>query len=296
MTLYQLYYFRKLAELQHFTKSAAELFISQSSLSLSMKNLEKELGTPLFQKEGRNVVLTSAGEEFYKCVVEVFTTLNAGVATLKQNIESNSAKINIGTVPILPGDFISKNIRSYMELYPDATFDMFTCITHQKVIKSVKNGGFDIGFCSEVSPENDLVFVPILSQELVVITEEGHELSKRKSIKLLELQKYPFITYRDNNPLGVYIRNLFTEKNIIPNIVFSFDGEVTISEMVSQAFGIAILVNTPILRNYNLSIIPLNEKVNSATLYLTYHKNSYHSKSVASFIRHITENTTMAYI
>ena len=89
MTLDQLYYFRKLAELQHFSKAAAELYISQPSLSYSIKNLEKELGAPLFQKNGRNVVLTKYGKEFYNYVAEVLTQLETGVSAVKQSIESS---------------------------------------------------------------------------------------------------------------------------------------------------------------------------------------------------------------
>lgn len=75
MTLDQLYYFKKIAELQHFTKAATELFISQPSLTHSMHKLEKELGIALFQKRGRNIALTKHGKEFYKCVQLHFTKL-----------------------------------------------------------------------------------------------------------------------------------------------------------------------------------------------------------------------------
>ena len=64
MNLSQLYYFRKLAELQHYTKAAKELYISQPALSDAIKSLERELGVPLFKREGRNVRLTRYGREF----------------------------------------------------------------------------------------------------------------------------------------------------------------------------------------------------------------------------------------
>ena len=113
MTLDQLYYFRKLAELQHFTKAAAELFVSQPSLSFSINNLEKELGASLFQKKGRNVVLTNHGKEFYKCVDDVLNKLDDGVVKLKNNVKNASNKISIAAIPILPSDFITKNIKTY---------------------------------------------------------------------------------------------------------------------------------------------------------------------------------------
>ncbi len=146
MTLDQLYYFRKLAELQHFTKAAAKLYISQPSLSCSINNLEKELGASLFQKKGRNVVLTNCGIEFYKCIEEVLAKLDDGVTMLKQDIDSTSNKITIGTVPIFPGDFISKNIKSYMKSYTQTIFDIFTRMENKEVINGINSGLYDLGF------------------------------------------------------------------------------------------------------------------------------------------------------
>ena len=68
MNLSQLYYFRKLAQLQHYTKASKELYITQPSLSDSISALEKELGVSLFRKHGRNIKLTDHGEKFYKFV------------------------------------------------------------------------------------------------------------------------------------------------------------------------------------------------------------------------------------
>ena len=64
MNLSQLYYFRKLAEVKHYTHAAEELFISQPTLSNSISQLEKELGIPLFKREGRTIKLTRYGAEF----------------------------------------------------------------------------------------------------------------------------------------------------------------------------------------------------------------------------------------
>ncbi len=296
MNLSQLYYFRKIAELQNFTMAAKELYISQPSLSYSIANLEKELGTSLFRKKGRNVVLTNHGKEFYMCVVEVLTKLDDGIAMLKHNIKLSTDKIDIGTIPILSGDFIPKNIRTYTLSYPQTTFDIFTCTTSKEVITGIINEVYDIGFCFQVEVDKGLIFVPILRQELVVITKVGHELSKKEKLLLSSLQEYPLITYRENNTLGICIRNLFKEQNIVPNIIFAFDEEIIISEMVAQDFGIAILVNTPILRNHNLSIIPLDVKSDFPILYLAYQKNSNHSKSIKNFIHILKANAINTYI
>ena len=66
MNLSQLQYFCKLAELQHYTRAAEQLHITQPTLSNSIAHLEKELGVPLFEREGRNVQLTKYRRKFYR--------------------------------------------------------------------------------------------------------------------------------------------------------------------------------------------------------------------------------------
>lgn len=292
MTIDQLYYFRKLAELQHFSKAAAELYISQPSLSYSIKNLEKELGAPLFKKNGRNVVLTKYGKEFYNYVAEVLALLEEGISAVKQSIEIDSGKISIGALPISPANLIAKNIRSFLNKNSDVTFDIFTCIDNSDIINGVLDGVYDIGLCYKFSREKDLVYIPVLKRDFVVITKYGHELSQKGSLTISDLQDIPLITYRESNPLGLFIRNQFKNENINPNIIFSFDEEITISEMVAHDLGIAILIKLPLLQHY-LSLIPLKINAEPPTLYLIYHKESDHAKIIRRFVRHIMEENKL---
>ena len=84
MNLNQLYYFQTVARLQHFSKAADELHISQPSLSYAMSSLEKELETCLFEKQGRNVVLTKYGKFFLEHVDRSLEELEAGIRQLKK--------------------------------------------------------------------------------------------------------------------------------------------------------------------------------------------------------------------
>lgn len=71
--------FAKLAEVEHYTKAAEELSISQPSLSHAVSSLEKEIGTKLFEKQGRGVVLTKYGKIFKEYVDEAIHSLDTGV-------------------------------------------------------------------------------------------------------------------------------------------------------------------------------------------------------------------------
>lgn len=91
MNLNQLYYFKTLAKYQHYTKASQELFISQPSLTYAIKELEKELGTKLFIKKGRNVYLSENGKVFLSYVDKSLKTLNEGILKV-QNIKKTQQK------------------------------------------------------------------------------------------------------------------------------------------------------------------------------------------------------------
>ena len=80
MNLSQLNYFKKLAEVLHYTRAAQELFITQPTLSGAISSLEKELGAPLFERNGRSVLLTPHGEVFYEHVCLALRAIDDGVA------------------------------------------------------------------------------------------------------------------------------------------------------------------------------------------------------------------------
>ena len=113
MNLSQLYYFRKLAELQHYTKAAKELFITQPTLSGSISSLEQELGVSLFQKAGRNVELTKYGAEFLKYVNASLEQLDKGIAIMKgYSGEGDGGVIYLGCIITLQTEFLPRLLNS----------------------------------------------------------------------------------------------------------------------------------------------------------------------------------------
>ena len=168
MNLPQLYYFRKLAEVQHYTEAAKALYITQPSLSDSIASLEKELGVSLFQKKGRNIQLTKYGEEFYQYVSESLSILEHGISLIKEKSGHISGSIDIGCIPTLLGDFLPEALDLYQEKNPLATLNIYHGMSIE-VAQGVSCGKYDIGFCSMVDGMPDLVFVPITYQELIAI-------------------------------------------------------------------------------------------------------------------------------
>ena len=110
MNLYHLRYFVTLAHLEHYTKAAKQLSITQPSLSHAIASLEEELNVRLFEKDGRNVVLTRWGKIFLEDVEDILAHLDSSVANLKMTGSGNGV-IDIGCIRILGASYVPSLMR-----------------------------------------------------------------------------------------------------------------------------------------------------------------------------------------
>ena len=282
MNLQQLYYFRKLAEVQHYTEAAKALYITQPSLSDSIASLEHELSVSLFQKKGRGIQLTKYGQEFYEYVNQALGILEHGIAAVREKSDSVTGTIDIGCIPTLLGDFLPNALDLYHEKCPQVSFNIF----HEKsipVAEGVSAGTYDIGLCSMVENKDDLVFVPITYQELVVIVRNDHPLAVHDSIELTALKGYMLSTYRDTIPIGKTISKILKEKGM--EAVYSYDDEISIAGRINHSSKTAIAADTPFLKQFdNLKKIHLTDvPKDTRMLYLVYSKKNFITAAVEAF-------------
>ena len=155
MNLYHLRYFVTLAHLEHYTRAAELLSITQPSLSHAISSLEKELGVKLFEKEGRNVVLTKCGQAFLEDVEQALDILDSSISSL-QMTGSGEGLIDIGVLRTLSTNLVPNIVRSYLDSHPDRQVDFrfhnSTGLTPD-IIAELKERKYDIAFCSMMEHE-----------------------------------------------------------------------------------------------------------------------------------------------
>ena len=192
MNLNHLSYFRVLAKLEHYTQAAEELSITQPSLSHAMSALEKDLGTYLFEKQGRNIKLTKYGKIYYEYVDKALSELERGEKKLKELTNVSTGTIELGYIYTLGPNFVPKLIKNFTNADENKNIKfLFGQGTTQSLIKDLKEEKYDMVFCSLVDDEPDIEFIPIANEELVVIVSNEHPLAKNefmqyKFYKLLE--------------------------------------------------------------------------------------------------------------
>lgn len=285
MNLSQLYYFRKLAQLQHYTKAAKELYITQPSLSDSISSLEQELGLSLFQKEGRNVKLTKYGREFYEYVDAALNQLDKGIAVAKSKSGLMGGIVDIGCIPTILGDYMPGILMHYREKHPKISFNIYQGHT-LRLLDELKKGTYDLAFCSKTE-DAELEFVPILAQRLILVVREDHPLARRESVKLKELVDYSLTTYRETIPIGKIVRAILREKGVEAS--FSYDDEISIGGVVTATNQAAIAADTPYLSQFaHIKKIVISDIPEDARLvYLVYSKKNYMTKATEDFMEYL---------
>lgn len=288
MNLNQLYYFQMVAELQHYHQAAAELNISQPSLSRSMANLEEELGLFLFEKQGRNIVLTKYGRIFAEHVNKIIDELENTKKRMENLASSTDGHIDIAYVSPLAKHYIPFSARRFLDIEENrnVTFSFSQDYT-AKMIEGLKADRFDVVFGSYSEGESDLSFVPIIRQELVAIVPHDHELAGLDEIEARQIENYSLIAYERYSGLGKFTRKLFKELEINPEIICESSDEGSIVALVEAGFGVAIVARVSEVERANVKILPLKDVGMHHDVYMIYHKYRYLAPAVQNFINFI---------
>lgn len=290
MTLNQLGYFYQAAVLQHFNQAAEKLNITEPSLSRSITALEDELGVTLFEKRGRNVILTKAGVVFLEYVTQILDDVRRAEAKMHQ-LATDGGHIDIAYVSPLAKVFIPSIVRSFlaMDENKNITFNFYQDITSVNV-DGLKKGKYDLIFGSYAAEEPSIEFVPIIRQEIVAILPIGHPLSLKDTVEATDFADYQVLGYARHSGLGKYTRSFFKKHNVTPDFICESPDENGIASLVAQNFGIALVADVDAIHRDDICIRHLvsNESF-SHTVYMGYISGKYQLPAIQRFIKFVRE-------
>ena len=262
MNLSHLQYFRELAQVQHYTKAAHNLFISQPTLSHSIASLEDELGVKLFEKNGRTVKLTDDGALFAQYVERSLDALEDGIGELEKRKGRLSGTVRLGAIHSVRSAFLPEAVLAYRRTHGNLVELKIDQGSKKELLDYLHTGENDLAITSEVKADG-FVFTPLFRQRLVVIVHEGHPFASRSSISVSELADMPVYTYREDIIVGTEVSE-FLESHGLDlakmNLNRDSDDEVILGGIVSRAPVVGLALDSSGLYPFrNLKLIPLEE-------------------------------------
>jgi DNA-binding transcriptional LysR family regulator len=247
MDLRQLEILQTIAETGSFTACGRKLHVSQSAISRQILLLEEELGEPLFLRVGRTVKMTSAAESLVQLGKRVFQDVRetVGVITDRTRELKGTLRISGGmTVCLYVFPPLLKQIR---RVHPKLDVRI-TVATAERSVQEIRAGRVDAGLLTLPIEESDLVTVPVMREELLLVMPPGHALARRRKVAARDLAGQAFVLFEVGSATRRVIDRFFAGEEIEPTIVMDTENVEIIKAMVKTGLGIGIVPYQSIAR------------------------------------------------
>lgn len=245
MELRHLRYFVVAAEERNVTRAATRLSVSQPAVSRQIRDLERELGVTLFDREPGGITLTEAGRTALQHAVTILSQAN-GLADAMQPFQDGDyvATLKVGFIPTaLPG-FLAQGMRSFRQTHPDVCVEIFEMLPQEQVDALAKKE-IDVALMGHASREARRSYrvEPIREVPLALALPDNHPLSDRKELDLAELADESFLTLHEKHFPGrpELMKEAFDRAGISPRIAIRSEGLVSLLGHVGGGRSVALV-------------------------------------------------------
>jgi len=288
MELRQLQYFQMVCQLNSITQAAKKLYVTQPSITNSIKNLEKELSCVLFDRSKKQLFPTVEGKAFLKRVDEILRQVDSATAEMKDYQELKKGILTIGIPPMI-GTFIFPIVFiKFKQLYPNIKLNIIEYGSIQ-TRQMIEKGDLDLGLIIVDSESNLLASLPILNSELLVCLKKEHPLRKKSAITFEDIKDEPIILLKEGFYIRQKILESFNELNIQPNIILSSNHLETVKGLIINGVGISFLLKEIVEDNDKITKIPLSTAI-PIKIALVWRKSRYLSTASKAFLDFLIAN------
>ena len=248
MELRQLKYFIKAAELQNFTEASGALFITQSTLSQQIKQLEDELGIPLFDRIAKRVRLTEAGRTFLPYAIKTAKDANDGKDMLKDLMNLNTGTLSIGVTYGLMA-LLTKAIQDFSQEYPKISIKI-SFGTTQDLLDKLDQGHIDMMLSfSQGEKGEGFEIEHLFSSSLALVVHKSHPMGSKKRINIKQLDGLPLLLPTRGYSIRNYLDLLLEDHHLIPDIKMEVNDINMLLQLVDSGRWATILMGSSIF-NY----------------------------------------------
>src|SRR5262249_13534929 len=190
--LRHLRYFLAVAEAAHFTRAAAKLHVTQPTLSHQIRQLEGQLNLTLFDRIGRRIKLTAAGELLLPHARRVLRELEQAQIALGELHGLKRGQLRVGIMQTVNACVIPEIVSRFSAAHPGVRI---TCheMSVDDIESGLESGKLDLGISFMPATRDTLEGESLLTEELVLVTRAGHPLTRRRGIKVRELSSVPLV-------------------------------------------------------------------------------------------------------
>lgn len=238
MDLGQLRYFIKIVEHGSFTRAAQDCSVSQPALSQQIAKLEKELGQPLFERQGRTIQITSAGKLLKSHADKILQLVDDAKRQITD--DGQTGRVSLGAIPTIGPYLLPEILRSCGDQFDSANFAVSEPVTTE-LLKRCSNGEINAGLIALPVDAKNLNVEPLFEEELFLATPANHRLSNAKEVSVEDIAEEPFVSLDDMHCLTDQI-GLFCRRHKLQPLATSRIHQLeTVQNMVARGHGISFV-------------------------------------------------------
>ncbi|HEX3077341.1 MAG TPA: LysR family transcriptional regulator [Lachnospiraceae bacterium] len=282
--------FIKIVELNSFSKAAAELGYSQSTVTMQIKQLESELQVKLFDRFGKNIALTEDGKKFLHYSNEIVTAAQNAKCALSHSSEP-SGELAIGVLESVGATFLPTILNRYHTLFPQVT-TVIRIGTLPELTHLLNTNQVDVIWIFDESVTNrDWIKVYEREQKIVLISSPNHPLHNRTGIQIQDILSEPFLLTEKDCSYRIAFEKTISERNGKLNIFLEIGNTEIIKKFVQSDLGLSLLPLFSVkdeLERGTLGILNTTDFSLAMKEQIFYHRSKWITPSMKEFLKLIT--------
>lgn len=281
--------FIKVVDHSSFTKAAEEMYVTQSSLSKSVKRLENQFESQLIIRIKNKIHLTDIGKIVYQQGREIINSVDDLHLLINQTKNVENGKILLGIPQLIGTLFFPKIAKEYYESHANIKIELYERGA-KKLEQILNDGKVDIALIVKTHlTKDDYNFYPFIEDEFYVFLNKNHPLANRTELAISELKNEKFVIFSEEFTLHDYIINACKASGFFPNILYKSSQWDLILELTASHDAVTLLPKSIYAKNVNpdIKLIKLKGKPLLWSLVFITLKDSYKSFALQSFIKKI---------
>ena len=251
-------YFDALAETLNFTRAAERLHVTQSTLSHQIRQLEEELGTPLFDRGGKRVRMTEAGEILRSHMTPALEKIDLGLQALRAPGQAITGRIRLGTTPSFNTQMVPQCVATLLKSYPGIQVAVEE-LAAGDILRRLRSGRLDMAVSYPPGEGSDLWFEPLYNEELRLVVAADHPLARRRKVRMVELHSVRMVLLWPHFLTRKLLEDCFAAAGARTVEVAQVNSIAPMIELIRQTDLAGIIPESALGQREGLRVIPLED-------------------------------------
>ena len=260
MDIRHLHYFLDIAETEHLTRSAERLFVTQSTLSHGLRQLEQTLGVALFDRVGRGLRLSQAGLTFRQHALRSLRELEAGRMALSALTGLRTGRLTVGVFPTFLNTLMPAVVAAFHQAYPGVSVEVRD-LRAGPIERQVLDGTLDLGIAFHPATHADIEAEHLFDERLQLVVNRRHHWAERRAIRMQQLADQPLALLPRSFATRLLIDNHLQQAGVRPDVRIEIESVEALLGVVRTANLAAIVPERAAAQAPDLATLTLTHPV-----------------------------------